>query len=355
MKTFTTFLTERFVSCFSPKDRMPYAKQAFKMLNDAYVYLGGLLGAKTFDEFVKNYVNEPEIKMWKMVKRGDKITAIRIYKDNNGRKTVAMASTPDEQGKKDISMICQEDYNLKDRHTWEEVSGKALTFALKKGAIVYPVAVAQELMPNKQLKAKEDGFFYTRKIKGSLHTKCLIGYPPKGEGIQLAPEEIDRFKKLAIQYEGEDEKANSETIEEGFFGIPSVEEIVWMLVKCILAWELIKMGAKFSISFVKGLFVSGSNELGAILGEKFRKKISGAVKETIKQNKIKKPLGEFISLKKELSKGSISEDVAKERIKTICKDIANIDDELFNSIVAECEKFTKDEQMVNKISKALNI
>lgn len=137
--------------------------------------------------------------------------------------------------------------------------------------------------------------------------------------------------------------------------VPTVEEIMWMIVKCILIWELIKYGAKFSLGFMKGLFVSGSNEFGAMFGEKFRNKLIGGIKNKIKQRKIKQPLTELINLKKEVTKGSISQEDAKEKIKEISNDLIDMDDELFEMIVAKCEEFTKDEHIVNKISKALNI
>lgn len=51
-----------------------------------------------------------------MVRRGNKITAIKIYSTKRGgRKGIVIATDGTDQGKKDIAKILEEDYKLKER------------------------------------------------------------------------------------------------------------------------------------------------------------------------------------------------------------------------------------------------
>ena len=87
MKKLNTYITEKFVTVLpadSKEDQLKYAKQVWPMIDDAYRYIGGLAGIKTFDAFVKEFVdNEKDDFLWKLVRRGSEITAVKIYKLKN--------------------------------------------------------------------------------------------------------------------------------------------------------------------------------------------------------------------------------------------------------------------------------
>lgn len=200
-------LLEKFITVLpadSKKDQLKYAKQVWPMIEDAYRYIGGLAGIKTFDAFVKEFVdNEKDDFLWKLVRRGSEITAVKIYKLKNGhRKSVAMACQNTPQGAFDLSMILSEDMRLKERGAWAEVSGKALGKYLNMGAVIIPNDVAQYLLPGKQIEPLEDGYFYKRLIKGEMHAKMIVGFPPADiEGEKPTPEMIAKLKMLGKEYE----------------------------------------------------------------------------------------------------------------------------------------------------------
>lgn len=204
-----SLILEKFVTIFSSDskdEQLKYAKIAWPLIDNAYKYCGGLAGIKTYDAFVDEFVyNEEDEFIWKMVRRGSKISAVVIYKNKNKhRKTVAMACDPSEQGKKDLNMIISEDMKIKERGAWAEVSGKSLGTYLNMGAVVLPNSIASELLPGKVIEPLDDGYFYKRPIKGEMHVKLIIGYPPNDyEGDKPSDELIKTIKTLGKKYEAE--------------------------------------------------------------------------------------------------------------------------------------------------------
>lgn len=204
-----SLILERFITLLpdsSKEEQLKVAEEVWPMVEAAYRYIGGLAGIKDYDAFVKEFVyNDKDEFLWKLVRRGNKITAVKIYKfKNNYRKSVAMACLYNEQGKRDLNMIIAEDMKIKQRGAWAEVSGKALGKYLKIGAVVLPNSMAQELLPNKKIEVLDDGYFYKRLIKGEMHAKILIGYPPNGyEGDAPDDELIEKIKELGKKYEAE--------------------------------------------------------------------------------------------------------------------------------------------------------
>lgn len=200
-------LLERFVTILptdSENDKLKCAEKIWPIIDDAYRYIGGLAGIKTFDAFVKEFVyNEKDEFLWKYVKRGSEITAVIIYKiKNNHRKSVAMACQNTSQGANDLDMILSEDMRIRNRGAWAEVSGKALGKFLNMGVIIIPNKLANVLLPGKNIEPLEDGYFYKRFIKGEMHVKMLVGFPPTDiEGEKPTPEMIANLKKLSKEYE----------------------------------------------------------------------------------------------------------------------------------------------------------
>ena len=207
MKRLSTYITERFITVLpadSKEDQLNYAKLVWPLIDDAYKYIGGLAGIKTYDKFVAEFVdNDKNNFLWKLVKRGSEITAVKIYKLLNGhRKSVAMACLPTAQGGADLNMILSEDMRIKERGAWAEVSGKALGKYLNMGAIIIPNAMAAELLHGKEIEPLDDGYFYKRFIKGEMHVKLIVGFPPNGiEGEKPTSEMISKIKELGKQYE----------------------------------------------------------------------------------------------------------------------------------------------------------
>lgn len=226
-------ITEHFVTGLEVKDFQKYAKSAWALIEPAYEYCGGLAGIKDYETFYEQFCTEEAQKeenyIWKMVRRGknedgtDKITAIKIYKQKRGgRKGVASASDGTDQGKKDLYMILKEDYTFADRQVWCEVSGKAISAALKSGCAVMPREQVIKLMQDKydkgQIKWTDDdcNCFYERPIGGGMHTKMLVCNSANAKEYNAfvpSEDEIKKIKEYAIKYYEVDEKRNKKDNE----------------------------------------------------------------------------------------------------------------------------------------------
>ena len=193
MKTlFECIVNEHFVTCFEPADMAQWLDQVWDMLNAAYSYAGGVKGI-TKDQLI------PESDLWKLVRRGQKITAAVLYTmKRGGRKACYMASDGSDQGKDDLSMIISEDARMKDRDAWQEVSGRAIKYFLRRGHLPVPNTVAQKILSDKPFdELKDDGWFYTRKIGGEPPTKIMVS---RSRGVEAPEEVINQIIELGMKY-----------------------------------------------------------------------------------------------------------------------------------------------------------
>lgn len=193
MKTFKHFLQERFINLF-PGDprRQQHAAEIHGMLQKAYAKIGGIQGSgfRSPEDMDKN------IPMWKIHRQGGKIRGVVLYKDTNGRKSVATATDGSEEGKKGVAQIYRDDV-VRDR-AYGERSASALSFTkkvvgaehLKKHIIPYehvqktlggdteirrPPADDPEIQRHPEFAEH----FYQRKIGDHWHTKLMFGTPGK--------------------------------------------------------------------------------------------------------------------------------------------------------------------------------
>ena len=67
-------LTERILNLHTPEERAKYADQVWDLLQKAYQKAGGFKSAVNKEELINN----PGY--WKVVKRGDNITAVNLYR-----------------------------------------------------------------------------------------------------------------------------------------------------------------------------------------------------------------------------------------------------------------------------------
>ena len=209
MKPLQEYIFERFINVFKPEDIRLYAKEAWDMISKAYEYIGGVAGCDSYNDFLNFYVNNAiqEKFMWKIVRRHDHLSAVKIYTlKRGGRKGIIIASDGSEQGKKDLMEILSDDFNMKNRQSWEELSGKALGIALKNGAIPLPNNIIQVLMPDKKdIIPLKDGWFYKRHLGKEEHVKLLVGHPRKNiEFGKPSQELISKLKELSKKYESSD-------------------------------------------------------------------------------------------------------------------------------------------------------
>ena len=199
-------ITEHFLTLTNKEDMKKYGDEVWDILQKSYAYIGGIAGINSIDDLIE------DTDLWKLVRRDNKITAIKAYKlKNGGRKSNCGGTDGTEQGKKDIMKIYQEDGLMKDRHQYGEYSGKAVSIVLKTGGIPVPAAIAQTILEPKKIEICQDGWFYIRKLgDGKSHHKLMIGNLPNGKYNDEKPSEelIHILKELAKKYYAEDEKNN---------------------------------------------------------------------------------------------------------------------------------------------------
>lgn len=176
MKSLTQYLNEaliceRFLNAFNKEDMRKYADEVWDILQKAYAYCGGMAGMDSVEQLID------ETDMWKMVRKNGKIVAVSTYSNKrSGRKICYGGQDGSEEGKIAFKKILEEDFKLKDRQSWAEVSGPMEVTALKQGAMPIPAYIAELIMKDKTFdNIHKDGFHYTRMIGGEPHTKLMVG------------------------------------------------------------------------------------------------------------------------------------------------------------------------------------
>ena len=182
-------LTERVMNLFTYQDKAKYAGEVWDLLQKSYQKAGGFKSAVNKEELL----DTPGY--WKVVKRGDKITAVNIYRkvpQTSSFKVYASGAETEldpekqeyratKQGIADYSMTKKAD--VKQNRSWAEVSQGPETYARKLGAKPVPNKFAQYLTGKEILELNPDGYHYTRLIMGEPHEKIIYGF------IGLTPEQ----------------------------------------------------------------------------------------------------------------------------------------------------------------------
>jgi hypothetical protein len=171
-----TLLLEHYVNLIDSEEKRKYVEEVWDMLQRAYEPVGGFKSANSPEHLID------DSHLWKLVRRDGKIVSVIIYKDQNGRKLIGMATDGSVQGKKDLSKIASEDTKL--RRSWAEASGPAEKFLLKHGAIPIPAKFAKQLTGKELLGYDVDGVHYTRLIAGELKTKAIYGFPQVSKELE---------------------------------------------------------------------------------------------------------------------------------------------------------------------------
>jgi hypothetical protein len=180
MLSFTSFLNERVISPgFNPaheKFREQHRQEIHDLIHKAYAsedgYGGHESGSPEESKAIHQDISDSNIKA---VKRDGKITAVNLYKDKHGRKSIASATNGTEQGKNDWKKIKSEDNTQK--RAWGEVSHKVLHMQNKMGVPKIPSSRAKELLGKDVTPTPGDEHEYSRKIGNKIHQKTMMGHP----------------------------------------------------------------------------------------------------------------------------------------------------------------------------------
>lgn len=172
-------LIERYVNLLpsDAEEKARYAPEVWDLLVSSYAPVGGLKG-KGFSS-IEDMIET--IPFWKLVRRNGRIVAVKLYRDKNGRKSVASATDGTQEGKAELAKIMQDDARLS--RSYSEISPNVYRFALKAlgqellDAAIIPAEVAKEIDGSVMLIPGEP-YWYEREIgdSGEVKRKIMLGH-----------------------------------------------------------------------------------------------------------------------------------------------------------------------------------
>lgn len=180
MLSFNDFLNEHILSIGYNKAhealREKHRQEIHDMIRKSYAsengYGGHAAGSDDESKEIHDAISKSNIKA---VRRDGKITAVNLYKDQHGRKSIASAQDGTPQGKKDWYKIKHEDHTQK--RAWGEVSHKVLHIQNKMGVPKIPSSRAKELLGKDVTPTPGDEHEYSRKIGKEVYQKTMMGHP----------------------------------------------------------------------------------------------------------------------------------------------------------------------------------
>ena len=173
-------LAERILNLVTPSDKQKYADQVWNVLQQSYAHIGGFGTAETPEELINRFHR------WKIVVRNGQVTAVKVEKDQYGRKSVGMGSDGTPQGKQDVRMLIKGDVAM--NRTWAETSGAPESLYKKYGAVPIPAKYAELLTKHSVISYNPDGFHYTRLFNGHPKEKIIFGF------AYLSPKNIETLE-----------------------------------------------------------------------------------------------------------------------------------------------------------------
>jgi hypothetical protein len=164
----TKNLFEHVVNIFDKEPKREYLERILPLIRRTYQHLGGIDNVN----FRKLILDSGK---WKLVKRGEDITAGVLYRDLKGNKIRLVFSDGTPAGKADVKKILQDD--LIHGRAWVEASGPLEKYLLSIGAPKVKATLAPKILGRDLVEIEDDGFHYKRFINGKVLTKIIIGHP----------------------------------------------------------------------------------------------------------------------------------------------------------------------------------
>ena len=177
-------LNEKVINALTLEKKQRYADQVWAMLQRSYEPVGGFQSAASPQELIA------DSGIWKIVTRNGQITAVKIYKDRFGRKSIAAATDGSRKGKQDLVMLVQSDVKM--NRSCAEVSGPMEKLMIKVGAKPIPARYAAALTGKQIIDIASDQLHYTRLIAGHPHEKIIYG------AVNLDPDTALELKQAGI-------------------------------------------------------------------------------------------------------------------------------------------------------------
>ena len=141
-----------------------FASIVYAILEDTYAKKGGLVTIKSIDDLLK------QSNMWKIVRRGNHITAVVCYKFRKGCRKIFLCGTnkklPHQQRINDLRMILREDLRANlNRNAFAEVDEQMSIIMKSCGGVPIPNEYAPYLLAHsKSLVLLPDGIHYARDL-----------------------------------------------------------------------------------------------------------------------------------------------------------------------------------------------
>lgn len=178
-------LIERILNLHDSSSKLKVADLIWDMLQKSYAKVPGGFGtAASIDELIEKSA------LWKVVTRNGVPTAVLIYRDQFGRKSIASGTDGSKQGKMDYMMLRNAD--IVHNRAWGEVSGAPEKILVKMGCKPILAKFAPMLTHKEIIAYNDDGFHYTRLIAGEPHEKIIFGV------VELTLPEIEQLTKAGI-------------------------------------------------------------------------------------------------------------------------------------------------------------
>lgn len=157
-------------------ERRQYAEQVFNIITQSYASQGGIKGSG---------FSSPEdmiatLPMWKLARSGDKIKAVMMYKDKNGRKRVAIGTDGSPQGKQMLFKMLKDEAST--QRAYVELSGKSLAVHKKLlgdlfTQLLVPATMVPDVLPKENIKLTDNQYEYIHMFNGEPITKVMMGKP----------------------------------------------------------------------------------------------------------------------------------------------------------------------------------
>jgi hypothetical protein len=198
MLSFKQYISENyknFIGSSSKPQREKWADQVWNILQKSYAPIGGIKGSG----FASKQDMIDNIPFWKIYTKQDKVVAAALYKDKNGRKSVAIATDGSDLSKKIVADIFKSSLGV----SYGEKSGPALGTMMKavpwdtlKNFMLTPQQLSK-ISGEKIMTVDEFGtenldekdrftynkfpqlkpYFYVRELGGEMHLKAAMGTP----------------------------------------------------------------------------------------------------------------------------------------------------------------------------------
>jgi len=182
-------LQERILNLTSPAEKQKYVDIVWDMLQKSYANVGGFLSAADKQTLIDT------TSLWKLVRRNkNEITAVNLYRDQFGKKTMASGTNGTRQGLIDYRTLKNDDARLK--RSWCEASGPVEKMLDKTpGMNPIPNKYAAYLTGKEILSLNDDGYHYTRMIMGEPHQKKLYG------SLKINSNSLQTLEKFGLKLE----------------------------------------------------------------------------------------------------------------------------------------------------------